>query len=742
MATILLGSVGFALGGPIGAAIGSIAGKALDQAVFGGPRRAEGPRLKELDVQTSSYGTEIPAIFGAMRVAGTVIWATDLIESKGSEGGGKSGPGRTTYSYAVSLAVALSSRPALRVGRIWADGNLLRGAAGDFKLATGFRFYTGHGDQPVDPLIAQAEGVQASAFRGLAYAMFEDLPLADFGNRIPSLSFELFERGGSVRLVDVARAVSGGVVGGEDAQAVAGFAAGGTERDMIDLMMQAGGLSLRRTANSAKDKTENGSGLVLSSAPLEAFTAPEPVAAIDGRAVDRPARTRSPLGDRPVTVALRYYEPARDYQAGLQRARRTGPGRGEASIDFPAAIDAAEARGLAEILARRAVQGAQRLSLTLPAGSARPRAGTAFDHDGVRWEVSEIEYRRGALAVGARLCAQGSMGEEGTMTPPTAAAGRALRETDAPIGPTTLLLVELSDLTAIGADRPIVAVAAAGAGAGWRRAALLIGNARGALRPVGETAPAAIIGTLSAALPAAGGGLIDRANTAEIALLQAGMQLADADRDALFTGANTAWIGAGSDGEIVQFERALRSGPAAYRLSGLRRGVFGTARNAPHALGARFLLLERDRLQPIEAPEVAAGLPLYLAALGVGDALAVRADLVPTGLATLPLLPVRLRADRVEDGALQLSWIRRTRLRADWALTVEPPIGEEGEAYRLTISPIGGAPLRTIETNAPVHRIAAADLAELSAAAQGALHMGVVQLGRFGASPAATLIFS
>src|SRR3546814_13132789 len=78
-----------------------------------------------------------------MRVAGTVIWATDLNENKQKSGGGKGRPSVTSSSYSVSFAVAISSRPLLRVVRIWADGTLLRGLAGDFTAERGaFRLVT------------------------------------------------------------------------------------------------------------------------------------------------------------------------------------------------------------------------------------------------------------------------------------------------------------------------------------------------------------------------------------------------------------------------------------------------------------------------------------------------------------------------------------------------------------------------------------------------------------------------
>jgi len=227
MATLILTAVGTAAGGPIGGAIGALVGQQLDGAIFA-PRARHGPRLGDLAVQTSSYGAAIPKIFGTMRVAGTVIWATDLIESR-SESGGKGRPRTISYNYAASFAVALSARPILAVGRIWADGKLLRGAAGDFKTPTIFRLHPGDEDQPADPLIAAAEGIgQAPAYRGLAYALFENLRLEDFGNRIPSLTFEVVADPGPVAVGDVARELSGQAIVAAATPALTGYAAAAT----------------------------------------------------------------------------------------------------------------------------------------------------------------------------------------------------------------------------------------------------------------------------------------------------------------------------------------------------------------------------------------------------------------------------------------------------------------------------------------------------------------------------------
>ena len=54
------------------------------------------------------------------------------------------------------------------------------------------RVHRGDEDQPADPLIAAKQGPSGTpAYRGLAYVVFERLPLEAFGNRLPQLTFEV-----------------------------------------------------------------------------------------------------------------------------------------------------------------------------------------------------------------------------------------------------------------------------------------------------------------------------------------------------------------------------------------------------------------------------------------------------------------------------------------------------------------------------------------------------------------------
>ena len=56
-----------------------------------------------------------------------------------------------------------------------------------------WRWYPGDEAQTADPFIAAKMGAASTpAYRGTAYVVFEELPLGNYGNRLPQLSFEVF----------------------------------------------------------------------------------------------------------------------------------------------------------------------------------------------------------------------------------------------------------------------------------------------------------------------------------------------------------------------------------------------------------------------------------------------------------------------------------------------------------------------------------------------------------------------
>ena len=712
MATLVLTAVGTAVGGPIGGAIGALIGRSVDAALFA-PKRREGPRLVELAVQTSSYGSQIPKLFGTMRVAGTVIWATDLIESRATSRGGKGQPSVSTYSYAASFAVLLSARAILGVGRIWAEGKLLRGAAGDFKTGTGFRLHPGGEDQAVDPLIASAEGGASPAYRGCAYAVFEMLQLADFGNRIPSLTFEVIADEGPVLVSTIARAVAG-EVSGAAALAVGGFAAsGGSVRAVLETLGQAGGAWF----------APEGAGLVMRDASGATVAVADEGFAGVGKGVRR-ARAVAAIETVPRTVSVGYYDAARDYQAGLQRARRPGAGVRDLSVEVPAVLEAGAAKTVAEAILARAEAGRVRRTVAAGFGAmgVRPGACVTIAGEGGVWRVADT-------SIEGMVTTLGLVPLVGASLPASATSGRVSGAVDAVVGMTILRAVELPGLDDTPLSAPRLTVVAAGTGAAWRQAALLYSLDDGtSWVAAGATAAPGVIGTIMVVAPAAPATLIDRGGIFEVTLAHGDMALGDADAAALDRGVNLALLG----DELVQFAVAEPLGAARWRLRGLLRGRRGTeAATGLQGIGDRFVLLETEAARAFDLPLSVLGREIRVMASGVGDATPVETRCLMRGASVAPPSPVHLACRAEADGGATVRWTRRSRAGWRWIDGVDAPLAEETEAYRVTIT--AGAASRDVDVAMPSVVVTAAERL-------GSARVVVRQRGMFGQSLPAELI--
>jgi Putative phage tail protein len=715
MATVVLTALGTVIGGPLGGAIGAAFGQQIDRALLAGGQSREGPRLKELAVQTSSYGTQVPAIFGAMRVAGTVIWSTDLIERREKSGGGKGRPSTVSYSYSCSLAVALSSRPVARVGRIWADGNLLRGAAGDLKTATEFRFHNGYGDQPLDPLLASAEAAgQCPAYRNLAYAVFEDLQLADFGNRIPSLTFELFERDGAVPVSVIVTAASGGAIIGQSNEALAGYAVqAGDARSALQPIFSALPVFARPLGEhmELRDWSAGGPELMVGEA-----------AVADGRSqLDRPVRKRLADASAPTFVSVRHYEPERDFQTGIQGSRRLGSARGELQIDLPASISATSAKRLADLQLLQRRSGLNGSALATPATEQIIRAGDWLNGNSC---IVEIEHMRGTM----QLATQEWIGPNlpGLMA---ADPGRNQPQLDLAAGETRMLLVELPALSTEDPSRPTIAVAAAGTGPGWRRAALSLRDGNRWI-DIGGTNGVAMIGILMTAWPPHSALLEDRTNMPLVRLLHDNMTLPPGTGDALGFDAPTLWIG----GELIRYGFAEKVGPRDYRLSGLLRGCFGAGNALPaHPEGSDMFLLESSAVRILDTMPVPVGSLIEMEALGIADIAPVGRSLAVTGLSISPLSPVHGQVERLDNGDIQLNWIRRDRLVSNWSDGVDLPNSEGQLEFSVELS-VTGLMRAGWVVSVPTLHVTASELAALSIPAGSPLSFTISQVGQFARS--------
>ena len=717
MATLVLTALGTAVGGPLGGAIGSLIGNQIDRAVIGGSGR-EGPRLKELAVTGSSYGAPIPRHYGTIRAAGCLIWATDFVETREKTGGGKGRPSTTSYSYSASFAVALASRPILRVGRIWADGTLLRGAAGDLKTGGELRIHPGRGDQAPDPLIASALGQACPAFRGIAYCVFEALQLADFGNRIPALTFEIVADDGEVTLANLVEPLQRAV----DAQAaLSGLTGYSDEGGPLATTLATIGQVYPLACDAGGDR------LTLRAADaLPPAVATLPEAAIDmsdegfGGAAGQ-SRRRLPDA-REIPAGLRYYDVARDYQAGLQRADgRARPGRGR-MLECPAALSAQTARTLANRAAERA--GASRETLAWRVAELDPLLGPgaivrAPGHAGL-WRIDGWEWREHGVELELTRLPHGAARQ----TP--ADAGQSLPAADLVATPTMLAAFELPWDGSGGNDARQVFAAVSSRSRGWTGAALFSVQS-GELEPLGPSGTQrSVVGRLTEPLAPSPAILLERRASVEIELVSADFVLIGAEPEAIAGGANRVLVG----GEILQFAEAVPLGNGRWRLSGLLRGRAGTEAAAQdgHSVDTPFALLDADLVR-IDAARL--GTATSLAAIGLADAAPVTAVITAAGATLRPLSPVQPRVE-TGGGGVSLGWTRRSRGAWGWSDGVDVPLNEQAEAYLVGIG-AADSPSVGWQVAEPELQLSAAEFAQLAVTYPGAL-LWVRQLGSFAPS--------
>lgn len=228
-ATVVGATAGYFLGNPmLGAQLGYTAGTILAAVLFPAGEDQQGPRLGDLRVADASYGVPIPRVYGTGRLAGNMIWSSGIEEQSTDEtmsqkGGG---PTSTTYEYFSSFAMGLCAGPIAAVRKIWLDTKLVydvsstnlgivqqrigdldpRGLLTEDELEdrreeitaeleavqSAMTIYLGTETQLPDAVMEAHEGVgEVPAHRGLAYLVFADLPLAAYGNRIPSVSAEV-----------------------------------------------------------------------------------------------------------------------------------------------------------------------------------------------------------------------------------------------------------------------------------------------------------------------------------------------------------------------------------------------------------------------------------------------------------------------------------------------------------------------------------------------------------------------
>ncbi len=238
---LIVGSLGAVAGGLLGipggpagimkgAALGWQGGRILGRFLF--PVSGDTPALSDVQIQTCAYGIPRTLIYGTMRVAGNIIWNTDVqvigqpsnpgaggvsqsyggspVE-EGGKGGHRTSPGGHNRGNGglfgedtadavlyTSVAIAFSEGPVTAISRIWANDVLIYDQANTTgpmtvpHYSSTLRFYLGTESQEIDPLLEATEGVgQVPAYRSTCYVVFEYLFLNEFGGSMPTITAEI-----------------------------------------------------------------------------------------------------------------------------------------------------------------------------------------------------------------------------------------------------------------------------------------------------------------------------------------------------------------------------------------------------------------------------------------------------------------------------------------------------------------------------------------------------------------------
>mgnify|MGYP000866931516 FL=1 len=694
--------------GYFGVAVGTILGAMIDQRLFGKSfnTHQEIGKQSDLQMQTASMGAPIASGYGKVRIAGNIIWGTKFTEHVhtdsqriGGKGGGKkSTVTTTTYSYSVSFATAICTGPIKGVHRVWADGAEIKLSGDDAPLD--YTVYLGDEEQQPDPFMVGIEGEgNVPAYRGLAYIVVKNLDIGKFGNRIPSLTFEVeFEENRVESIIKNVTATAGideskvKLQGLQDMQ-VDGFTVAGdkTLRSQIEALQTVfpfdgfeydGGIIFRK----------RGTGDVVT---IDA----DDLGAEEGESEDSALTVvRTPEIDLPKTIKLAYISKERDYQDGTASYTKTvAHGINEVSLDTSLILRDSEAVAVTEQRMKECWANRTTFSFKLSTKYAKVQAGTIikipYNGRSVRAMVSNVSYGLPGLnEITAHLV------HEQTFAAVARELNTAGKEIQPP-APTPVRMEVLDTVTipGVGGDGIVLIAAAAKIyyGANLYRSvddgvsfALVKADIRGG-----------VIGDALSALGAGASYTWDERSSVDVRLISGTLESRQ-EMDVL-NGANLCIIG----NELVQYRSAVLIAEDTYRLSGLLRGRFGTEHYiGAHAPGERFVLIHADSVEKI-ATTSADWFKPYVYRYGSASYDLLHESYQQTTVAlhanaSVPLSPCHLEGRRAANGDLTLAWVRRTRGDGDMKDYVDVPLNEAAERYECCIVKDGNE-IRTLAVSAP-----------------------------------------
>ena len=689
---------------------------------------SEGPRLDDLTVQQSAFGVNIPIAYGTIRAAGNIIDSSDYIETRHVKKKKKLGlitiSTARTYTYAVHVAILLSEgelSASSKIGRIWSNGKVvfdstsanaeatapsnIAGGSGIAGLSwtrannthtfmDAVRFYRGTFDQLSDPTLEAVHGIgNVPGYHGIAYVIFENLQLQEFGNSIPNFEFELIDTvDPSVETIveDIGDRVGVTIYANPLRNTVCrGYiiTQAGHAWSAIEPLSGAYSFDLIATAGVIRAKPR--------ATQIRAYIPNEDLA---GRPVtegpkDRKELLRADVLGLPREVVLSYRDVERDYQTNSQRAfRDEGEANNKVLIEVPITLLSDEARQMAE-----------RTLWEAHAATRRVKFSTTTKWEGLEaTDIISLDIgleRRTFRIESSQRGRNGVINFEAVFEDPTVyesnitgAVGTFPTNTVALPGQSILFPIDAAIVDDID-DDPGLYMAISAGGSGWKGAVIERSVDSGVTYDeVGDVIVSSVVGYVLGTLQPGDSNIIDEGSELIVTLINPSDSLDSITEADLLNGDNLAWIGTsdGSQGEWIQFRDAQALGsPMVYHLTGLVRGRFGSEwASGIHGAGEIFVMYQGDSVGRSNFGTTDWNKNRKWRAVSYytdpNDAAITNA--INTGEGKRPRAPVHLAAYRDQgDNSIRVEWVRRSRLQSPTLGGGPTPLGEDVELYEVDI---------------------------------------------------------
>jgi hypothetical protein len=398
-----------------------------------------------------------------------------------------------------------------------------------------------------------------------------------------------------------------------------------------------------------------------------------------GAGVDQPAEkplqiTRLNQEDLPAETVLTFFDKAKDYQQGAQRAKRIDvDGRNVANVEHAIVLEPGRAKAVAERMLYSTWQSRVRLDTSILPGNIDLDPGDCIDLAGRLARIMSISWK-GVLELetiqeSSRTYSTTAEVDEPVYVPPvyTPPAETVLEILDAP-----MLLDD--------DNRGVFYFAMCGNGPNWPGATVYESPDGENWRAVYSTSIPTMMGYVVSPPGDSIPEIIDNENEIVVEMLNG--ELESVSEELMLTGENWAMLG----NEMIAFRYAENLGGKRWRLTGLLRGQRGTDwATGGHQAGERFIMLNAalGRLE-LQMDDRGVGHQYKAITFGTSMSGGVPFDFAPQFVSLKPLSPAHLQAtpDPV-SGDWDVSWLRRARMNASWKDGTDVPLDEPWERYEI-----------------------------------------------------------